>query len=549
MSQLFSVSPRVFLPRPSFFKLEHSLAKRLVSSPIGMSGQYDLSYNNDNNNNNNNNNNNHFHPSLSDYHIGEEDSGLLSSSSRWDCDGCAPPTFNLPPPPRPPWLEDFENCNESPSQSELIAQLETCDNTIILNSPFEDTFHSVLVILVCAFVAVIVLLLLAIAVFKKRKESQQLLGTSHFSHPCQSHDPRGIIDSSGPPSSTFSRLGDSSGTTSLGPHKVLFQPSEQLLPSSSTHSITSQIKRISSTSASMNHQPHPHPPPPYHNHPFHHPVTASHSERVPGQHASNQCQTLPNHYIPGPSSDGKSPAIERLGRAQPSNTMQLSDQPPAPPHLYHSYPHIIIGGQPFYLIPSDPNSACSADCDTDSYAYPQNVPIYEEIDPYATSCGSTIYPPPSDLVEAGSSIGTPTLGHGKPMQRLPNRFSGRVMVNPLLRGVQDHSEMTTSLNHAWDHRNASPVSTCSTAKKSPVASTSGGSTSSSMYYYSDTMKPGPECRAPQSTPAQSKLSRLSSDSSDSGLGNHRPIKPPTSDEPVNTQIILDSESRNNASSV
>lgn len=300
----------------------------------------------------------------------------------------------------------------------------------------------------------------------------------------------------------------------------------------------------------MNHRPHPHPPPPYHNHHFHGRIQASDlAERVPGQNGSNQCQTLPNHYIPGPNSAGKGHAIERLGRANPSNTMQLSDQPPDPPHLYHSYPHIVIGGQPFYLIPSDPNRACSADCDTDSYAYPQNVPIYEEIDPYATSNGSAIYPPPSDLGEAGSTLGTPPPVHGQQLQRQPARFSGRVMVNPLLRSVQhDHSEMTTSLTNGWD-RTGSPVSTCSTAKKSPVASTSGGSTSSSMYYYSDTMKSSQENRGIKPSEQSSKLSRLSSDSSDSGLGNHRPVKTPTSHQPVDTQIILDSESRNNASSV
>lgn len=56
--------------------------------------------------------------------------------------------------------------------------------------------------------------------------------------------------------------------------------------------------------------------------------------------------------------------------------MELSSNPPA--HLYHNYPHIIIGGQPFYLIPSDPANAEAFE--VDSYAYPQNVPIYEEID-------------------------------------------------------------------------------------------------------------------------------------------------------------------------
>ena len=70
------------------------------------------------------------------------DEGLLFGfEDSWDCDGCPPPVFNLPPPPRPPWLEDLDDCGSTEaSLSEMLAQLETCDNTIIRDSHtlFED---------------------------------------------------------------------------------------------------------------------------------------------------------------------------------------------------------------------------------------------------------------------------------------------------------------------------------------------------------------------------------------------------------------------------
>ena len=98
------------------------------------------------------------------------DEGLLfGSEESWNCDGCPPPVFNLPPPPRPPWLEDLDDCgsNEA-SLSEMLGQLETCDNTIIRDSHtlFEDTFHSVAVIVVSAIVLVLVLLVAAVMIFK-----------------------------------------------------------------------------------------------------------------------------------------------------------------------------------------------------------------------------------------------------------------------------------------------------------------------------------------------------------------------------------------------
>ena len=108
-----------------------------------------------------------------------EDEYLLYSSSDtlnpsyWDCDGCPPPEFHLPPPPRPPWMEELDGCDKSetssPSLKEILNSVDTCDNTIVLNdsqSYFEDTFHSIAVIIVCSVVLVIMLLIIGVVIFR-----------------------------------------------------------------------------------------------------------------------------------------------------------------------------------------------------------------------------------------------------------------------------------------------------------------------------------------------------------------------------------------------
>ena len=83
-----------------------------------------------------------------------------------------PPTFDLPPPPRPPWLEDLENCEDGNGPHDFAAhQLETCENTVILDaamagSEFESAFHSVAVVVVCATLVVIFSLTLGVVIFR-----------------------------------------------------------------------------------------------------------------------------------------------------------------------------------------------------------------------------------------------------------------------------------------------------------------------------------------------------------------------------------------------
>ena len=90
-----------------------------------------------------------------------------------------PPSFDLPPPPRPPWLEDLENCEDGgegfggkiQSSSFAAHQLETCENTVILDAmmtgdDFESAFHSVAVVVVCAILVVIFSLSLGVVIFR-----------------------------------------------------------------------------------------------------------------------------------------------------------------------------------------------------------------------------------------------------------------------------------------------------------------------------------------------------------------------------------------------
>ena len=95
----------------------------------------------------------------------------------WDCPGCPPPEFHLPPPPRPPWMEDPDDCELDTEGgqtrlSDLLQQSSTCDSNLHLvstssnQSYFEDTFHSIAVVVVCSVILVILLLTVGVFIFK-----------------------------------------------------------------------------------------------------------------------------------------------------------------------------------------------------------------------------------------------------------------------------------------------------------------------------------------------------------------------------------------------
>ena len=249
--------------------------------------------------------------------------------------------------------------------------------------------------------------------------------------------------------------------------------------------------------------------------------------------------------------------------------MELASQPPPSHNVYHNFPHIIIGGQPFYLIPSDPEDCAAFETGDPSYAYPQNVaPIYEEIDPdhddrrlpgpvgrFVTSdqgrvvtgdqarvvtsdvASSEYSSVQSDQGEAGSdtsSLRRPRLSQQQQQQQQRAPL-GRLVVNPMeqqqqQQQQQQQSQQQQALRRMPPHR-------------SPASSTG----SSSMYYYSDTMKNPTKQPNRQRVPQQQSHQRLSDDFSDSGF-SHRSNSKRNGGGGVVKQDLGSSSSNSDASS-
>jgi len=74
---------------------------------------------------------------------------------------CPPPLFALPPPPRPPWIE--EGCPEN-------SPLESCDNIIIIDSQvhLQETFQNLIIIAVCSALLVIMLVFSVACIWRLR---------------------------------------------------------------------------------------------------------------------------------------------------------------------------------------------------------------------------------------------------------------------------------------------------------------------------------------------------------------------------------------------
>lgn len=291
-------------------------------------------------------------------------------------------------------------------------------------------------------------------------------------------------------------------------------------------------------------------------------------------HHPGQQQVVPSNVTLGGRRDPEVIAAEFRQRfplaERPRNVMEISSQPPA--HLYNNYPHIIIGGQPFYLIPSE-NSAHQYE--TDSYAYPQCVPIYEEIDPDVCSVASDqgeigsvrqepcsqsnslsnrggvplphqmqFRPVTSHSQTTNTSDGCSTNGFSPPSR--PNAAGGRVMVNPLVRDV---AFQDTSFSSDEGQKPFVPPSR-PTAKLPHRSPATNSTSSSSIYYYSDTLKK-------TSPDAKLKVASIHSDelsSADSGFSSsNKPHKNAAGGEqyvsssscsssseraPVDTRIVL-----------
>ena len=112
---------------------------------------------------------------------GSSEAATVFADSPWDCDGCPPPFFELPPPPRPPFMDDGDFCEESsglPAGSSLSSGLpssisspyESCDNPslIVVDSGLrlENDLLNVLLVVICAVLLVAVALVAAVVIWR-----------------------------------------------------------------------------------------------------------------------------------------------------------------------------------------------------------------------------------------------------------------------------------------------------------------------------------------------------------------------------------------------
>lgn len=90
-----------------------------------------------------------------------EDDSFYSS---WDCDGCPPPYFDLPPPPRPDFLEDSDYCEKksSPYDSCELQPVVVIDSQAHL----ENDLLNLLLVVISALVLVIVILVVAVVIWR-----------------------------------------------------------------------------------------------------------------------------------------------------------------------------------------------------------------------------------------------------------------------------------------------------------------------------------------------------------------------------------------------
>ena len=191
------------------------------------------------------------------------------------------------------------------------------------------------------------------------------------------------------------------------------------------------------------------------------------------------------------------------------NVMELSERPPmpVPTSVYQmaDYPHIVIGGKPFFLIPSSNASSIVNPADqstqsSEAYAYPQHMPIYEEIDYNAivntnnSAHGSAVNSnskvvmdrPLSSTASQSNSAHTNTSelssneSHSSQHDTSTHHglHSAALIMTPTQKRLTDHSSSGVE-------RSRSPQSIYS----AKLATSSQKSGQSSVYYYSDTLKP------------------------------------------------------------
>eukprot|EP00096_Caligus_rogercresseyi_P012006 TRINITY_DN4909_c0_g1_i1.p1 TRINITY_DN4909_c0_g1~~TRINITY_DN4909_c0_g1_i1.p1 ORF type:complete len:448 (-),score=130.22 TRINITY_DN4909_c0_g1_i1:487-1830(-) len=376
-------------------------------------------------------------PTVEFHSVAVMELGVFPSSSS-SCVDCPPPEFFLPPPPIPSWLMDDPEACASVSD---LSRLETCDSTLIIDAAFRASYSSISAILVCSLLLVSTLLLTSFLIFRRRKNSSDY-----------------------PSDNSCHQISD---------HSMVYEEHRSSTPVSSSSgakqqqqhaSLSSALSSLKRNTLENNHFQHPH----------HHHHLESHFPNS---------TSLPNHYIPeshrqrGNNPRPLDPIRDLSTRFPPSGTAKrvtLSERPPA--EISGGLcPHILIGGQPFYLIPS---GGAGPTTTTEAYAYASTdsnnhpPPIYEEIDSRGEGGGSYYY---------SNSVGS--------------AFSDRGEVGSLQRSEQDHPRFPSSGRHL--------------PKRSP---------SNSVYYYSDTLRkpPGQQCFRISSS---SNNNNKTSDDSDSGISS------------------------------
>ena len=184
------------------------------------------------------------------------------------------------------------------------------------------------------------------------------------------------------------------------------------------------------------------------------------------------------------------------------NVMELSERPPmpVPTAVYQmaDYPHIVIGGKPFFLIPSSTNTSTAdsiipsgitmgdPSSSSEAYAYPQHMPIYEEIDYNAVNnpvLKQVMDRPLSSTASQSNSAHTNTSELSSNESNSSHHENSHVFQNPNL--ATPKKRLTESSTAAIiEQRCRSPQSVYS-AKMVNSSQKSG----QSVYYYTDTLKP------------------------------------------------------------
>jgi len=440
----------------------------------------------------------------------------------WDCPDCPPPEFHLPPPPRPPWMEELDDCDAEGQTdvrlSDILQHSSTCDSNLVDNlvsvndtqSYLEDTFHSIAVIVVCSVILVILLLIVGVVIFKKRKS----LYTGHGLRQCSTSGGSGSVAAHasstlghGPQSTlhhhqlTLHKVGDQLRHHLATPHQMgstikstCHIPADMLVNAAGDMQVI-HARTVCGCGNPSN---------------CSHPVAAA-----SGSGSGSNLGTMPNHYIP----EGMQPKMiivnsdnsqrvsgtatldplsqrrnmndfrQRIEPPVSRNVMTLSARPPVatPTNTTGFPPHILIGGQPFYLVPTSATDSGNPDQQAnvqDNYTYPQNImPIYEEIDGHnARIYNGAVSTSDFEYNYIGNAEQGPFMTSERrqhPLQMNPSDIMLANMQQPRQKSTATQGSNASSVATAADrpqsssashsqHTNSSEISSCNSGDDQPV---------------------------------------------------------------------------------